>query len=452
MRSESLFWMLVAAMGLGFGLLVAFGASGAALVLVIAIGTLLYSALGRSMRRDVDASWLASWVTLGILAKVAGTFARYFMVQYFYGSGDALRYYSVAVELAKVWRSGSIPALTDDGSLGTQIIEATTGALFAVATPSLLGGFVLFAMISFLGQIGLYAAFRRWAEPHQLKPYAFFIFFLPTYAFWPSSIGKDSLVILFLGTAAYSISRLLERFEFRWVIPVALSLTALGFIRIHVAAIVALALVAAVFVTKLRIGTGLSAKARKFLTFAAAAGALLLAVTLIPQIVGLELNDPEDIVPFTDEIARRTSEDGTVAQGDPVRSIVDVPEALVLVLFRPFVFEATQIQHLLAAAETTLVLLLFIWKAPAMIGNWRKWRSNAYLVFCTMYTLAFAITFSVVRNLGIIARQRGQGLAFFLAVVIGLGWNESRKSKREREESERMKAVEAELRMSALQQ
>jgi hypothetical protein len=291
-------------------------------------------------------------------------------------------------------------------------------------------------MISYLGQLGFYAAFRRWAQPHQLKPYAFLVLFLPTYAFWPSSIGKDALVVLFLGVGAYFISRLLEGFEFRWVIPVAACLGALGLIRIHIAALGAIALVATVIVSKLRIGAGLSAKTRKFLTFAGAAAAVFLAVSLIPDIVGLELSDPDDIVPFTTEIARRTSEDGTIASGNPVRSLVDIPAAVVLVLFRPFVFEASEIQHLLAAAETTLILLLSIWKLPAMIRNWGQWRRNGYLVFCTFYTLAFAIAFSVVRNLGIIARQRGQVLAFFLALVIGLGWNESQKAKRAREAEE----------------
>jgi hypothetical protein len=302
----------------------------------------------------------------------------------------------------------------------------------------LLGGFVLFAMISYLGQLGLYAAFRRWAKPHQLKPYAFLVLFLPTYAFWPSSIGKDALVVLFLGLSAYSISRLLESFELRWVFPVALALGGLGLIRIHVAALVALALVGAVIVSKLKIGAGFLVKGRKFITFAGAAAAVVLAVTLIPDIVGLELSSADDIAPFTQEITRRTSEDGTIASGNPVRSIVDVPAALALVLFRPFIFEASQVQHLLAAAETTLVLLLTVWKLPAMLRNWGQWRRNAYLVFCTLYTVGFAIVFSVVRNLGIIARQRGQVLAFFLAVVIGLGWNESRKAIRARMESERL--------------
>jgi hypothetical protein len=427
---------MAAAIGGGIGFLVAFGASGAAIAVMIAIGTLVISAVGRTMRRDVDALWLAKWVTLGFLAKMVGTFARYYMVMYLYGAGDSLRYYSQAVQFAEIWKSGQIPPLSGSGSLGTQVVETVTGGLFAIATPSLLGGFVLFAMISYLGQLGLYAAFRRWAKPHQLKPYAFLVLFLPTYAFWPSSIGKDSLVVLFLGLSAYFIARLLESFELRWVLPVVLTLGGLGLIRIHVAALVALALVGTVIISKLRIGSGFLAKGRKFITFAVASAAVVLAVSLIPDIVGLELNATGDIVPFTEEITRRTSEDGTVASGNPVRSIVDLPDALSLVLFRPFIFEATQVQHVLAAGETTLILLLAVWKLPAMIRNWGQWRRNGYLVFCTLYTLGFAIVFSVVRNLGIIARQRGQVLAFFLAVVIGLGWNETRKAARARIEAE----------------
>lgn len=432
MNSEGWFWVLAGMSAIGLGLLVALGASGAGVVLMAILATLLMAGVASTMRRPVDESWLTRWVTLGFVAKILGSCARYYMVQNVYESGDSLSYYTAGTELAAVWRAGTIPPLTGSGGFGTQIVEAFTGGLFAIFTPDLLGGFVIFSMLSFLGQLGLYAAFRRWAKPHQLKPYAFLVMFLPTYAFWPSSIGKDALVVLCLGLAAYFISRLLESFELRWILPLGLALTGLGLIRIHIAALVALALVGALVVSKLRIGAGFLARGRKFLTFFGAAAAVILAVTLIPDIVGLELGEFGDITPFANEITRRTSEDGTVASGNPVRTIVDVPGAVALVLFRPFLFEATELQHFLAAAETTLILLLSVWKLPAMIRNWRQWRNNAYLVFCTLYTLAFAVAFSVVRNLGIIARQRGQVLAFFLAVVIGLGWNEKKKVTRGR--------------------
>ncbi|HEY6627525.1 MAG TPA: hypothetical protein VI193_00915 [Acidimicrobiia bacterium] len=433
MNSEGWFWVATGLSAVGLGLVVALGASGAGVLLIAILGTVLMAGLASFMRRPVDAAWLTRWVTLGFIAKILGSAARYYMVQ-LYESGDSLSYYAAGTQLAAIWRSGAVPALADGGGggFGTQVVESFTGGLFAIFTPDMLGGFVIFSMLSFMGQLGLYAAFRRWAQPHQLKPYAFLVLFLPTYAFWPSSIGKDALVILCLGLAAYFIARLLESFELRWILPLAVSLTGLGLIRIHIAALVALALVGALLVSKLRIGAGFLARGRKFITFFGAAAAVVLAVTLIPDIVGLELGDLQDVSPFTAEITRRTSEDGTVAAGDPVSSISDVPGAVALVLFRPYIFEATELQHFLAAAETTLILLLTLWKLPAMLRNWRGWRNNAYLVFCTLYTLAFAVAFSVVRNLGIIARQRGQVLAFFLAVVIGLGWSETKKVTRAR--------------------
>jgi hypothetical protein len=431
-NSEGWFWAVAGLSAVGLGLLVALGASGVGVVLMAILATVLMAGLASFLRQPVDADWLTRWAIFGFVAKILGSGARYYMVQYVYETGDSIRYYTAATKLAHVWRAGSVPQLTGSGSLGTQVVESFTGGLFAIFTPDLLGGFVMFSMLSFLGQLGFYAAFRRWAGPNQLKPYAFMVLFFPTYAFWPSSIGKDALVVLCLGLAAYFISRLLERFELRWILPLGLSLAGLGLIRIHIAALVSLALVGALLVSKVKIGSGGMARGRKFLTLFGAAAAVVIAVTLIPNIVGLDLGDFDDITPFTDEIARRTSEDGTVASGNPVRSIVDLPGALALVLFRPFLFEATELQHFLAAAETTVILLLSAWKLPAMIRNWREWRKNAYLVFCTIYTVAFAVAFSVVRNLGIIARQRGQVLAFFLAVVIGLGWTETKKVARAR--------------------
>lgn len=432
MKNEGLFWGLTALTVAGIGLLVATGASGVGVLLMAILGTIAMSALATFLRRPVDEEWLVRWVTLGFVAKALGTFARYYMVQVYYESGDALRYYSAGLDLAAVWRSGRVPTLTGSGSFGTQVVEAFTGGLFALFTPDLLGGFLIFAMLSFIGQLGMYAAFRRWALPHQLKPYAFMILFLPTFAFWPSSIGKDALVICGLGAAAYFLSRLLEGYELRWILALGVSLAGLGLVRVHVAGLVAVSLLAAAAISKLRSGAGLMVTGRKVLTLLATAAVGFVVIALVPTLLGIDLANSDDLVPFANEVVRRTSEGGSVVAGGPVNSIDDIPGAIVLVLFRPFAFEASGIPQLLAAAETSLVLGLTIWKLPAMWRNRRRWRSNAYLVFCTFYTLSFAVAFSVIRNMGIIARQRGQVLAFFLALVIGLGWEEKAKRSRSR--------------------
>jgi hypothetical protein len=110
--------------------------------------------------------------------------------------------------------------------------------------------------------------------------------------------------------------------------------------------------------------------------------------------------------------------------GNPVSSPADIPEALILVLFRPFLWEAREMQIALSALETTFLIGLVLWKIPAMFRNRSKWRSHALAVFSTVYVLAFSIAFSVVRNLGIIARQRTQVLVFLIIVVVALGWEE----------------------------
>lgn len=430
MKNEGLYWGVAGLSAAGLGLLVALGASGAGVLLMAGLATIVMAAFATTLRRPVDRSWLARWVTLGFAAKILGAFARYYMVQTIYESGDALRYYAVGTEYAAIWRSGSVPPLSGSGSFGTQVVEAFTGGFFAFLTPDILGGFVMFSMLSFLGQLGMYAAFRRWAKPHQLKPYAFMVLFLPTYAFWPSSIGKDALVILGLGVAAYCVARLLEGYQVRWIIALGISLAALGLVRIHVAGLVAVSLLGAAAVSRLRTGAGAVVAGRRVLTLIATAGVGILVLGLVPLLLGIDLANSADLLPFTDEIVRRTSEAGTVAAGGAVRSIADVPGALALVLFRPYVFEATAFQHFLAAAETTLFLALTVWKLPAILRHRKEFRVNAYLVFCAFYTISFAIAFSVIRNLGIIARQRGQVMAFFLAVIIGLGWEKRTTRKR----------------------
>jgi hypothetical protein len=414
-------WVPAAVVVAGFGVLVGIGAQGAGAVVFLALAAVVLTMVARAMRTPADFDWLPRWIALGFAAKLAGSFARFAMVRWIYGYGDSIRYYRAATEFAAVWQSGRIPEFSGRGGFATQLVEWLTGLMFAVFTPDLLGGFMIFAVLTFFGQLLLYAAFRRWAKPHHLKPYAVLLFLLPTFAFWPSSIGKDALVILGLGLAAYGVSRVLERFQLRWIAAMGLGLAGLGAIRLHIAAlVVGGAAAAALFARPPVRGGGYGLRRLAFLGGCAAAG--LLVLLLLPELLGFRLEDTQDLEFITSEVVRRTSERGTVASGGPVTGPADVPAALALVLFRPFVFEASEPQHLLAALETTFLLVLVVWRLPAMLGNLGTWRRNGYLVFCTFYTLAFAIAFSAVRNLGIIARQRGQVLAMFLAVVILLGW------------------------------
>lgn len=423
MNNDSLPWLATAAIAAGFGLLIAFGATWGSIALIAIMATIAYGAIGSAMRSPADRNWLARWVLLGFLAKLIGTWARHYTVTIFYEGGDAFRYYSTGTELAAAIRSGTIPDISQgSGSFGTRVMELITGGVFSIFTPDLLGAFLIFSILAFGGQLMFYAAFRRWAKPNQLKLYALAIFFLPTFVFWPSSLGKDAVVIFALGGAAYFTSRILDGFETRWLLGLGVFLGLLGLIRIHVASLVVIGLIAAGLIARMPDHVNPGAAVRRLLIIGAfiAAGGVVLVV--FPDIFGVEITGEESLVAFTSDVVRRTSERGTIAPGTPVSSPLDVPEALALVLFRPYAFEASEVQHVFAAAETTLLLGLTLWRLPTIIRNRHLWRANGYVVFATAYTLAYAVAFSIVRQLGIIARQRGQVLAFFLVIVIALGW------------------------------
>jgi hypothetical protein len=407
----------------GIGALMALDPDMSSVIVMVLLGGILFTAIGWKMRTENDATWLPKWVLIGFAAKIMGTLGRHYMVTVLYRAeaSDSFQYYQAAIEFVVQFQSGRPLALSGRGSLATQITEAIAGGLFIGYMPDLLGGFIMFATIAYCGQLFLYAAFRRWAQPHQLKLYAALVLLLPTFAFWPSSIGKDALVIFALGGSAYFIARMLQTFQVRWVFGLAPFLALLGLIRIHVVALVVAALIGTLLLARQPKESDAQMKARRLTTLTVSLAAGALAYLLFPDLFGVDISSIEEADNFASEVVRRTTERGTIAAGGPVSGPEDVPGAIALVLFRPFVFEANEIQHFFAAAETTLLLGVTIWQVPTILRNWRQWRSNAYVVFASIYVLAYAIAFSVVRNLGIIARQRGQVLGFFLVIVIGMG-------------------------------
>ena len=87
------------------------------------------------------------------------------------------------------------------------------------------------------------------------------------------------------------------------------------------------------------------------------------------------------------------------------------------VLFRPTILEADSAGNVVAAVETTLVLVLCAvsWKrlrnVPAMAFR------RPYVLFCVVYTGIFAFAWSSFSNLGALARQRVQVWPFVLVFL-----------------------------------
>ena len=101
------------------------------------------------------------------------------------------------------------------------------------------------------------------------------------------------------------------------------------------------------------------------------------------------------------------------------------PIALLTAMFRPFLFEVRNPMMLLAALETTALLVLTI-RALAQQG-WRSLRQNIVASPALMFFFAFSFVFGIAvglatTNMGTLSRYRVPMLPFFTAAIFVLSW------------------------------
>ncbi|MGI8517448.1 MAG: hypothetical protein ACR2ME_03765 [Acidimicrobiia bacterium] len=381
--------------------------------------------IGWSMASPKDSKWLPVVVMVAFIAKLVGSTTRYLVLVLIYnGRGDATGYHGAGLRLSDSWRSFEVPTTVQ--RIGTDVVEATTGLLYVPYQPSMLGGFFIFASLAFFGQLLLYAAFRHALPQRHLKWYAAAIFFSPTIVYWPSSIGKESLMLLWIGIASYGAARLFSNYNPAWAGLIIIGLAGTGIIRLHMTLLLAIGMVLALLLA--RAPRVRSPQARRVLLLGSATVALVLVVVLTAQDFGVDLAAAASADSATDEVGDvfsqvegQTDRGGSAVSGGAVTSIADVPEAILRVIFRPLPNEADSAPLLIASIEGTILLLIFVLRLPWIIGNLRRLRRYPYLMYAFFYSGGFILAFSAILNLGILARQRSQVMPLFLALLIVLG-------------------------------
>lgn len=406
--------VIVVGFGIGLGL-----TDGGTVVLVLAmLAGIVPSCWRMSTERDPWLWWLA---TLGYVAKLVGAGIRYWvLVGPYDGVGDAGGYHNAGRRFAELWRAGQFPLL--DGSIGegTQFVRWLTGVFYTPYTPTFLGGFFLFATLAFIGQLLFYAAFRRSVPNGRLKIYAMGIFFLPSLVFWPSSVGKESLMMLFLGVAAYGFARSFVAYQPLWLLIGAAGAGGAGLIRPHIAALLAAAFAGAAILGR---GGKLSVRAAVRRVVVIVSGVALVAVSLVTVADRFELTELGDVDPFVNTLERNTQQGGSSVEGEAITSPTQLPAGFLRVLFRPLPHEAANIQGMASAIESVILLGLIALRAPVIVRRINSVRTP-YVLMSAAFTFGFAIAFSALFNLGILARQRSQALPFLLAAIVAMGWKD----------------------------
>ena len=398
--------------GVGMGLL------GVEEILLVIVLFAVIGVVAFRIADDGDRSWLPATVLAAFTVKLFGSGLRYFVLTVVYSSvGDATAYYGRGIRYNDVWRDLRIPDFVV-GSPGTTFTSKVAALLFTPYEPTMLGGFFLFATVAFIGQILLYLAFRRALPRARARWYAVAVFFLPSLVFWPSSIGKESLMLLFIGMIGWGAAHLLSRYRLRWLIVITAGLTGAGAIRLHVAALFGVALAVAILLG--RAPRVKAAQTRRLALMFASGIAVVMLVSLASSSLGVDLSG-EDLDPVLADLERRTQQGGSAVEGEAVRSFADVPAAALRTLYRPLPNEAVNLQSRVSAIEGTAMLVVSLLALPWIIRNLTRVRRHPYLIFCLVAVSGFVVGFSAIFNLGILARQRIQVLPFLLAILIVMG-------------------------------
>jgi len=403
-----------------------------ALVLVVASYP-VFQWLGRA-----DDDPLLPRILIGALvAKLGFSVVRYWVVNTLYGgAGDSLRYDHDGWLFAQAVRHGSllpsIPSI-DTVEAGTRNIIKLTGYVYAVIGRSMHGGYFFYAWLAFLGCLIFARGARRAFPELDQRRYLLLVLFWPSLLFWPSSIGKDAVMVFLLGVAFYGASLLLgPRARLVGAVPFVAAVGGMMLIRDHVAMMAAVALALALVFAFFGGDRAPRSGRRRVVRIVALAATVVIAAVASSQTArffGEQTGGATDVKSALELTEERTQQGGSEFDPFIVGNALDLPAAAVSVVARPFPWEVKSGGMALAAAEGAAVALLFVlsWR------RLRRWPGSAWrrpiLIFAVIYVLLFVVGFSAIGNAGILARQRVQMFPMLflpLAVPVARWWKPDR--------------------------
>lgn len=410
-------------------------------------------------RKDGD-PWLFKVLMWALLVHLLFALVRYFFIFVVYGgSADAGVYHEAGATFAHRLRDGQpihpIPIM-NGFPVESQRVGDFTGVLYTVTGPSAYAGFFLFTYICFWGQVLVMRAFRAAVPEGDHRRFALLVLFLPSLLFWPASIGKEALMIGCLGIIVYGGGLLLApRPKARGALIFVVGSALVLLVRPHVALMSILAFGVAMAVGVIggfgqarpadgrgdvsgepSAGTSQATAAtqpatrgaRRERDAATTRGRLLRLVGLL-VLIGLagigSTRMSEQFDEYKDEGAggaltgalEQSSLGGSEFTPASITGPSRLPAGVVSVLFRPFPWEASNLNTLIAAAEGLLLILLIAVGWRRILSFPRLALRRPFLVFCAGYVVLFSIGFSFIGNFGILTRQRVQVLPVLLVFL-----------------------------------
>jgi hypothetical protein len=371
-------------------------------------------------RRHPDEPFLFKMLLLGMLFKFLCSYLRYLTVKVGYGGiSDATGYHEFGTSWAEaVWGGYTRPRLPDASE--TNFMRYLTGIVYVgIGGPSIIGGFLIFGYGAFWGAYLWYRAAADSLPTLNKRLFLGIVLFVPSIAFWPSSIGKEAVMILGLGGMAYGASLLLRRHGLQAVVVLVPAALLVNVVRPHLAAIFGLSLAVAYVLGRVKGDRRMVAPGITRL-FGIAAVIGLAAVTASQAADFLDLEGGISRSSIEEGLARQSSRNttgGSSFEPNAKLSIESLPGSLWTTLFRPLPYEADDGFIAIAALENAAILGFAVLRIRSLGWSLRNIRKLPFVMFCFVVVLIYGAIYSSFGNFGLLVRQRSLALPAFFALL-----------------------------------
>jgi hypothetical protein len=352
-------------------------------------------------------------VYFALALRIVGTIGRYYMVMVLYDRvGDSVSYFNYGNEYAERFWALDFSTLWNrelwqsQQWWGTQFLRNVTGGVLAFIGPTLIGGYLAFSLLAFLGLVGFGIAFHRSYPNVPASKYLRWAWLFPSLWFWPSAIGKEAILLMGLGLAIWGYVGRNERVN--WLL-LAIGLFFVFAVRVQVAAVLSFSMVLAQWLSTER-GWTRGRITQGVLILGVGLGAIYLSLQIL-GIAGLE-----GVAAYMEGETGRAAY-GTVVETAPV-ALTGIPMAVVNTLMRPFPWEARNPQLLITSFEIIALWCIVWFRRRNLVFALRHWRSQRLLRLAIPFVVLYTVTLGMLlANVGIIARQRTLVFPFLFILI-----------------------------------
>lgn len=353
---------------------------------------------------------VAARVMMALVAEHIGTNSG----RFFRAAGwDSGRYHDVGSRVFKQLSEGYASTAHTEVP-GTGGVELATGYFYLlIGSPNRMAAVFAWTTLATIGNILFWLATRDKVTDRR-GAYAAWVLLAPTLLFWSSTLSKEAIILLGLGCLTMALRLVLTRqIGGRVLLYLMVGLIAIGFIRPFVALMFFASAGLAALLARTNRQLGERAGGRLVLALLVVGG-LAVSISLSGSL--FRLQPGESVLDAAYEFAELTSVgQGTSAySAEPVRSPLQVPGALAIVLLRPYIWETQTAFQVIASVESLVVLLAVVGALGGLIRGQRRLKWDILTLTAALHVILFSSAISTYGNFGLVVRQRNQVWQFVI--------------------------------------